>query len=564
MSSEENTPAGAGTGNSDLDEVAVLYAQLMEGSVSAEKACNADVMLRIKELLKRKTESLKSSSRTAALWLQYMDMVDILPLFDISLLLRQPQKPVLADAIWALHTDLLGVTGHVQYVLDGGALVQRIPWTRGSTYKDICKLYSEYVTRKYGEAVVVFDGYQGTSTKDMTHRRRAGGRVGATVTMDEYMPVTMNKDEFLANNTNKQQFINMLSGHLQKKNCQTYHAPVVSVCQVFEITLSRGYSETTFRKDLKTLYLKLGIENKKTVFLFTDAHVAEEGFLELINNMLTSGMVFPDDEKESVLNQLRDEALKMGSGPSKESIWQYFVNKSANNLHIVLGMSPVGDTLRTLQEFPRQGLWGIWTEDLEELKQCRIRLLGDCLVCAAFLSYEGAFSWDLRKEMVHQVWHQNVLGRGIPLSQPFLLESLLTDEVEISQWGSVGLPPDELSLQNGILSTRASRFPMCIDPQQQALNWIKKKEGKNDLNISSFNDPDFLKQLEMAIKYGFPFLFQDKVKRAEGRQVILLGDKEVDYDPNFKSYLNTKLSNPKYSPSVFGKAMVINYTGRKG
>lgn len=98
------------------------------------------------------------------------------------------------------------------------------------------------------------------------------------------------------------------------------------------------------------------------------------------------------------------------------------------------------------------------------------------------------------------------------------------------------------------------------------------------LQISSFNDPDFLKQLEMAIKYGFPFLFQDvdeyidpvidnvlekNVKGAEGRQVITLGDKEVDYDPNFKLYLNTKLANPKYSPAVFGKAMVINYTGRK-
>uniref|UniRef100_A0A668A778 Dynein heavy chain ATP-binding dynein motor region domain-containing protein n=1 Tax=Myripristis murdjan TaxID=586833 RepID=A0A668A778_9TELE len=79
----------------------------------------------------------------------------------------------------------------------------------------------------------------------------------------------------------------------------------------------------------------------------------------------------------------------------------------------------------------------------------------------------------------------------------------------------------------------------------------------------------------MAIKFGFPFLFQDvdeyidpvidnvlekNVKGAEGRQVILLGDKEVDYDPNFKLYLNTKRANPKYSPSVFGKAMVINYT----
>lgn len=61
--------------------------------------------------------------------------------------------------------------------------------------------------------------------------------------------------------------------------------------QVFEITLSRGYNESNFREDLKTLYLKLGIENKKTVFLFTDAHVAEEGFLELINNMLTSGWI---------------------------------------------------------------------------------------------------------------------------------------------------------------------------------------------------------------------------------------------------------------------------------
>lgn len=59
--------------------------------------------------------------------------------------------------------------------------------------------------------------------------------------------------------------------------------------QVFEITLSRGYNESNFRDDLKALYMKLGIENRKIVFIFTDGHVAEEGFLELINNMLTSG-----------------------------------------------------------------------------------------------------------------------------------------------------------------------------------------------------------------------------------------------------------------------------------
>lgn len=70
--------------------------------------------------------------------------------------------------------------------------------------------------------------------------------------------------------------------------------------------------------------------------------------------------LFPDDEKESILNQVRDEAMKMGSGPSKDSVWQYFVNKSANNLHIVLGMSPVGDVLRTrCRNFPGNGGGGV-------------------------------------------------------------------------------------------------------------------------------------------------------------------------------------------------------------
>lgn len=70
---------------------------------------------------------------------------------------------------------------------------------------------------------------------------------------------------------------------------------------------------------------------------------------------------------------------------------------------------------------------------MEELKQRRVLLLGDCLISAAFLSYEGAFSWDFRNEMVYQKWARDVQERGIPLSQPFKVENLLTDEVEISR-----------------------------------------------------------------------------------------------------------------------------------
>ena len=48
-------------------------------------------------------------------------------------------------------------------------------------------------------------------------------------------------------------------------------------CEVFSISLCRGYNEQSFREDLKLLYNKLGMENKEMTFLFTDQHVAEEG-----------------------------------------------------------------------------------------------------------------------------------------------------------------------------------------------------------------------------------------------------------------------------------------------
>lgn len=38
-----------------------------------------------------------------------------------------------------------------------------------------------------------------------------------------------------------------------------------------------------------------------------------------------------------------------------------------------------------------------------------------------------------------------------------------------------------------------------------------------------------------------------------------LGDKDVDYDPRFRMYLTTKLSNPHFAPSTYTKSIVINY-----
>lgn len=140
-------------------------------------------------------------------------------------MLLTPQKPALADAIWAkLPSDATGSKGEVQYVLDGGALLHRIPWPQGfPKYREICDMFCQYVTRKYGVAIVIFDGYNQSSTKGMTHQRRTGGKTATSVTFSDDMKLAMKKDHFLSNSSNKQSFINMLSRCLQKVGCQTHH-----------------------------------------------------------------------------------------------------------------------------------------------------------------------------------------------------------------------------------------------------------------------------------------------------------------------------------------------------
>ena len=62
-------------------------------------------------------------------------------LFDSSLLLLEADKPALANEIWKVCESEVPADipddGN-QYVLEGGELLQRIPWSHGSTYGDIC------------------------------------------------------------------------------------------------------------------------------------------------------------------------------------------------------------------------------------------------------------------------------------------------------------------------------------------------------------------------------------------------------------------------------------------
>ena len=64
--------------------------------------------------------------------------------------------------------------------------------------------YIGYVKKKYKDAIVVFDGFCGASTKDMTHRRRAKGKKGSTVSFTLEISLTITKENYLIDLLNKQ------------------------------------------------------------------------------------------------------------------------------------------------------------------------------------------------------------------------------------------------------------------------------------------------------------------------------------------------------------------------
>ena len=67
-----------------------------------------------------------------------------------------------------------------------------------------------------------------------------------------------------------------------------------------------------------------------------------------------------------------------------------------------------------------------WGEEKVQLADNRTKLLGDCLICSAFLSYVGPFNQEFRRKMIFDDWVPDVLQRGLPATEKFNLNDLLT------------------------------------------------------------------------------------------------------------------------------------------
>ncbi|XP_066516038.1 dynein axonemal heavy chain 6 isoform X2 [Hoplias malabaricus] len=218
-----------------------------------------------------------------------------------------------------------------------------------------------------------------------------------------------------------------------------------------------------------------------------------------------------------------------------------------------------------------------WQESIALFEQELNNVIGNVFIAAACVAYYGAFTSHYRQQLIEQ-WILRCKELGIPISDNFSLIGILGDPYEIRQWNAEGLPRDNVSTENGILVARGRRWPLMIDPQDQANRWIRSRETKNGLKVIKLTDSGFLRTLEYAIRLGLPVLLEELKESLDpalepvllkqtfvsgGRTLIRLGDSDIDYDKNFRFYMTTKMSNPHYLPEVCIKVTIINFTVTK-
>ena len=215
-----------------------------------------------------------------------------------------------------------------------------------------------------------------------------------------------------------------------------------------------------------------------------------------------------------------------------------------------------------------------WGESVETLNNDKLTMIGDALLSAEFVSYIAPFNSQFRDMLWKEQWLPSIIEMKIPMTEGVDPLGVLATPAQQAGWKNEGLPSDRVSLENASVITSCSRWPLIIDPQLQGQKWIRGREG-TALNTLQLSQKGWMKKVEFAVSNGQtlliegigeeidsvldPLLSRSIIKRGRNNFVLKLGAEEIEYNPDFKLYIQTKLSNPHYKPEIAAQCTIINF-----
>ncbi|XP_071996145.1 dynein axonemal heavy chain 14 isoform X2 [Engystomops pustulosus] len=123
----------------------------------------------------------------------------------------------------------------------------------------------------------------------------------------------------------------------------------ISGCKLFRLLVTQGYSHAEFREDVKKVYKEAGLRGQSAVLLIRGSDIIQDSFLEDITCILNLGEVpdlFDKDELDGLLVELKAEAAEANMSDSPQSLLDFFLQRVRCNLHLVLAVSPAGQSFR--------------------------------------------------------------------------------------------------------------------------------------------------------------------------------------------------------------------------
>lgn len=219
------------------------------------------------------------------------------------------------------------------------------------------------------------------------------------------------------------------------------------------------------------------------------------------------------------------------------------------------------------------GEYSRWSDTAKILGERYFKLTGDILIGSGVVAYLGAFTMQYRQGQIDD-WVRLCKQCNVYCSSNFQMSETLGDSVLIRSWNIFGLPTDLFSIDNAIIVSKSRRWPLMIDPENQANKWVKNMEKESAINVIRLSQRDYMRILENAIQFGQPVLLENvneeldavleplllkQTFKSAGVLCIKLGDSIIEYNDKFRFYITTKLRNPHYLPEIAVKVTLLNF-----
>ncbi|CAK4090165.1 unnamed protein product [Aphanomyces euteiches] len=216
-----------------------------------------------------------------------------------------------------------------------------------------------------------------------------------------------------------------------------------------------------------------------------------------------------------------------------------------------------------------------WSAQVKELENRVVELPMKLLMASGFTTFLGKCS-ETQRHSIAKGWDASTDS-----STTFEYRKLMSTESELLTWKSMGLPADNLSMENGlVVHYTKERTPFIIDPANAATGWLQAhlaKDASRPLSVVQSQEPRFVSLVEQAVRFGktlvilevdfveaylYPLIRRD-LNHQGPRFIMRLGDKDIDYNDNFRMVLVTRNPDPELPPDAQAIVNVVNFTVTK-